>query len=681
MTQTTPTQRAPESPSPRRSGAVDRILGHPLAYLATALLLLAVFGSTFITNPDRVAPTKDPAYYTWRTEALVSEDPETMLEVQGAFDMFAGGYRVAAPVLGGYLREAAGFSSLKVTAFLMVLVPVATALLLGGYAYRQRKDPLIFHVVAIGAASLYLTPPFVGYLDNILCLMFLAAAIWFIGPARDRWGPRIALFIFLLLAGFTHPTTLVIFCLILGAMAVVRLLFRRFDLRSVLRDDGPTLLTAFAAAVVTVLIWQIGLWGTSASLGEAALPPPYGSSFFVDRMVLWIDAMRPALNGPLFLIGIVGVLAMGRRWAEDDLSRLSIVWLAPLIGAFGFLAGIAYPYYRFFNTTLAWVLFVGLGGYFLIRFFLDRAGQTMFAVGAVVVTLAVGFIFATNLADGFSVQGWNDPNKGWLAPQTRADLDALRGALDENVSRDTPVVFVIDDEDASFQIWGHTKLSGNTSRYGLPREQIDQAYIYLGSFESFLEGEPTARGEETYDDLSPALLDESDRAIEAAGEEPVVVIASAFNTSGANAEIATRERQAAEAGEGQVWVLHEGEVTTLDGEPVAGGERVLNETADDPGPLHIVFVLVALALLLVPGVLALRGVLPDAEFPEALALAPALAMALLALAGVIVLAVLRSPFSTPVAWASAVVAAAAGAALWFFTRRPARESGRGPAQA
>jgi len=678
MTQTTPNQPAPERPSPRRSGAVDRILGHPLAYLATALLLLAVFGSTFITNPDRVAPTKDPAYYTWRTEALVSEDPGTLLDVQGAFDMFAGGYRVAAPVLGGFLREAAGFSSLKVTAFLMVLVPVATALLLGGYAYRQRKDPLIFHVVAIGAASLYLTPPFVGYLDNILCLMFLAAAIWFLGPARETWGPRIALFIFLLLAGFTHPTTLVIFCLILGAMAVVRLLFRRFDLRSVLRDDGPTLLTAFAAAVVTVLIWQIGLWGTSASLGEAALPPPYGSSFFVDRMVLWLDAMRPALNGPLFLIGIVGVLAMGRRWAEDDLSRLTIVWLAPLAGAFGFLAGIAYPYYRFFNTTLSWVLLVGLGGYFLIRFFLDRTGQTLFAVGAAVVTLAVGFIFATNLADGFSVQGWNDPNKGWLAPQTRADLDALRGALDENVSRDTPVVFVIDDEDASFQIWGHTKLSGNTSRYGLPREQIDQAYLYLGSLESFLGGEPTTRGEETYDDLSPALLDESDRAIEASGEEPVVVIASAFNVSGANAEIATRERQASEAGEGQVWVLHDGEVTTLDGEPVAGAP---DASPDDPGPLHILLVLVALALLLVPGVIALRGVLPDAEFPEALALAPALSMALLALAGVVVLALLRSPFSTPVAWASAVVAAVAGAALWFFTRRPARESGRGPAQA
>ena len=667
---------------------MDRVLGHPLAYLATAVLLLAVFGSTFITNPDRVAPTKDPAYYTWRTEALASEDPGTLLDLQGAFDMFAGGYRVAAPILGGYLREAAGFSSLKVTAVLMAVVPVITALLLGGFAYRQRKDPLIFHLVAIGAASLYLTPPFVGYLDNILCLMFLAAAIWFIGPAREGWGARIAFLMFLLLAGFTHPTTLVIFCLVLGAIAVVRLLFRRFDLRSVIRDDGPMLATAFASAVVTVLIWQIGLWGEPASLGEAALPPPYGSSFFVDRMVLWLDAMRPALNGPLFLIGLVGMLAATRRrWAEDDLSRLTIVWLAPLAGAFGFLAGIAYPYYRFFNTTLSWVLLVGLGGYYLIRFFLDRAGKTIYAVGAVVMTIAVGFIFATNFADGFSVQGWNDPNKGWLSPQTRTDLDALRGALTENVSRDTPVVFVIDDEDASFQIWGHTKLSGNTSRYGLPRGQVDQAYIYLGSLEGFLVGEPTTRGEETYDDLSPALLEESDRGIAISGEEPVVVVASAFNTSGANAEIATRERQASEGGEGQIWVLHDGEVTTLDGETVPGGEprfEALNEDAaeaDDPGPLHVVLVVLAIALLLVPGLIALGAVLPAPEFPEALALVPALSMALLSLAGVIVLAVIRSPFSTPVAWASAAVAALGGAALWFFFGRPARESGRRPARA
>ena len=46
---------------------------------------------------------------------------------------------------------------------------------------------------------------------------------------------------------------------------------------------------------------------------------------------------------------------------DDELARVSIVWLAPLVGLFGFVGGLTYPYYRFFNTTLAWVLLVGVG--------------------------------------------------------------------------------------------------------------------------------------------------------------------------------------------------------------------------------------------------------------------------------------------------------------------------------
>ena len=41
----------------------------------------------------------------------------------------------------------------------------------------------------------------------------------------------------------------------LGAMAAARLLYRRLDLRSVIADDGPLLLTAGAAAVMTAAIW------------------------------------------------------------------------------------------------------------------------------------------------------------------------------------------------------------------------------------------------------------------------------------------------------------------------------------------------------------------------------------------------------------------------------------------
>ncbi|MFN2489623.1 MAG: hypothetical protein ABR529_07780 [Actinomycetota bacterium] len=652
MADTKVTERVHLEGGGRTPGRARGLLGHPLAFLATALILLTLFGWTFVANPDRVAPTKDPAYYTWRTEALISEDPVTLLEIRGAFDMFAGGYRVAAPVIGGFLRQVAGISSLHSTAFLMVIVPVVTALLLAGFAYRNRRDPLIFHAVAFGTASLYLTPPFVGYLDNILCLFFLAAAIWFIGPARDSLAARSALLLFLVLAGFTHPTTLAIFCLTLGAIAFVRLLFRRFDLRSVVRDDGPMLATAFAAGVVTYLVWTVGIWGESASLGEAALPPPYGSGFFVERMLLWIKAMRPALNAPLFLVGLVGVIVTARRWFEDSLAMVSIVWLLPLGGLFGFLAGIAYPYYRFFNTTLAWVLLVGVGAYLLLRLFLDLARRGGIAVLALLGVAAIIAIFATNLSAGFDQAGWNDPSKGWISAQTRRQLDLLRAALGGD---ERPVVFVIDDETSTFQIWGFTKLAGNTSRYALPHGHIDQGYLYLGSLQSFLDGEPTLRGEATYDKLSPELLANAEEGIDESGEEPIVVVASAFNATGANAEIAAAAEPVDAAEE--VWIVNDNGVIT------PGGPSLAGDTVErsDAGGLHVLRVLGALALLLVPGALAFRRFVPGGTFAEALGMVPALSTALLGLVGMVVLALARAPFSSGPAWVALLITAVLGA--------------------
>jgi hypothetical protein len=652
MTASTLTRRAPESAS-REARRDDAFLGRPLAFLATALVLLTIFGWTFWTNTGRVAPTKDPAYYTWRTEVLISEDPATLLEIEGPNGMFAGGYRVAAPVIGGLLRHVAGVSSLSVTVFLMVGTPVLTALLLAGFAYRHRRDPLLFHAVAFASAGLFLTPPFVGYLDNVLCLMFLAAALHFIGPARDSWAARLALGSLLLLSGLTHPTTLVIFCGVLGIIAGARLLVRRFNLRSVLRDDGPMLLSAFAACVVTLAIWTLGVWGRSTSLSESALPPPYGSDFFVDRMVLWIEAMRPVLNGPLLAIGLVGLLLAGRRAAEDDLARVSVLWLAPLVGLFGFVAGLAYPYYRFFNTTLAWVLLVGVGAWLVMRFFVHVSSKGGAARIALLGVVAVAIALATNVTVGLEKSGWTNLNSQWLSEQERRDLDALRLSLAAE-SRDRQVVFVIDDEPSRpFQIYGFSKLSGNTSRYGLPHGQIDRGYLYLGSLESYLAGMPTTRGEETYDDLSRDFL--ADVELGRTSEGPIVVVAEVFNPAGPNSELLAADASEIDARGQEVWLVRDGTVTSSS--TPQGARDVQTTSAVAPaGAGHLLRVAGGLLLLVLTGVLALRWLLPDATFAEGLGLAPVLATGLLTITGFVVLAVIRSPFSAGPAWISCAIA-------------------------
>ena len=635
-----------------------RGLGSPWAFLATGLILLAIFGATFFTNPDRPAAADDPAYYTWRTEALISNEPDAMLGIHGPLDMYSSGYRVTTPVVGGLIRRIADVGPLTPTIVLAVGLRVLIPMLLAGFAYRHRKDPLIWHAVAFGSASLLVTPPFAGYLDNVMTLLFLTAALYFIEPSRTQWPARIAFFILLLLPGLTHPTTLAIFYVVLGAMAVVRLIFRRFDLRSVIRDDGPMLGTAFLAAIATYAIWKIGIWGESASLSEAALPPPAGADFFKTRLGDWVAAMRPALNGPLFLVGLIGVLAAGRRAAEDELTRVSVVWLAPLVGVLGAVAGLTYPYYRFFNTTLAWVLLVGVGAYFLARFFLDVARRGGAGVIAVLGLVAIAFVLAGNFKAGLDQTHWNDPSDAWIKPDQRADLDALKAFLfADPETAERPIVFVADDEAAEpVRIYGFAKLVGNVSRYGVPGELQDRTAYYLGSLENFLAGKPTDR-DDYYRSLSEASLDDAQSVGAELSRSPLVVVADVFNQTGSNADLP--EPQDTSSDGADVIFLDNGGVRDAS----ASDAITMFAPEDPPSPVGNIFrAILGIILLLIPGFLAVRLLLPEAETGEMLAMVPVLGISLLALVTIVQLAITGSPLTSGQAWMALIVSVIISAA-------------------
>jgi hypothetical protein len=652
MATSTLTERAHVPPGSVPGSKVDRWFGHPIAFLVTTAILLLIFGWTFVADPGRPAPADDPAYYTWRTEALVENDPETLLDMTGPLDMYSGGYRVTTPVIAAYFREMGGAAILTPTSLLAVGLRVVIPLLLAGFAYRQRRDPLIFHPVALGSASLLLTPPFGGYLDNVLTLFFLAASLFFIEPARRSWPARVVFAGLLVLSGMTHPTTLAIFCVVLGAMAAVRWWFRGFDLRSVLRDDGPVLASAFASAVVTYLIWKVGIWGQSAPLSDAALPPPADADFFKTRLGGWLTAMRPALNGPLFLIGAAGLLAAGRRAAEDELARVAIIWLAPLAGIFGFLAGVAYPYYRFFNTTLAWILLVGAGIYFAARWFIGVAGRGGTARLALAGVVALAVVVGTNFSSGLEQSHWNDSADAWLKPAQRLELEPLRAALLDE-PEDTPVVFVVDDAaPEEVRIYGFAKLAGNVTRYAVPGAMQDLTGYYLGSLDSYLAGEPSERGDDDYyRELSEASLQDVEEVTARSDREPIVIVPSVFNTTGSNAGLVE---------DGGIRVAG-GETQPIVPDPLAGeGEGSI---------LRIVVMLGLLALLAVPGWLVTKAVLPDARLSDALGLVPALAAALLAVTGVIVLAVARSPFGAALEWAAYALALVLAGLLFLRGRR------------
>jgi hypothetical protein len=468
----------------------------------------------------------------------------------------------------------------------------------------------------------------------------------------------------MLLAGVTHPTTLAFFVLTLFFIAAARLVFRKLALRSVLRDDGPMLLTAVLAAICTYAIWKVGIWGPSESLSEAALSPPYSSGFFIGRMMLWVAAMRPALNGVLFAIGAIALLAVGRGMVEDELPRISLGWLLPLVGLFGFVGGLTYPYYRFFNTTMAIPLLIGVGAYFALRLMFDWIERGGVGLAGIVGVLAVVFVLVTNFSTGLMKSGWTKPGNQWIDIDQRKQLSLLRGQLEAGVDPARPVVFVIDEETSTFQIWGFTKLSGNTSRFGLPRGQIDKGYLYLGSLDNYLAGRPTLReGQETYNKVSRATARGTQHVAEVSGRDPLVVVVQSFNATASNADVASG-RTRPPAG-GNVWVVNDHGLTKYsDGRRVGDVPLAAASTSsDDGGLLHILRIAGALLLLALPGWLAFRFFVPGGGFALGLGMVPALASAILTFVGTIALAVARSPFSGAVMWISVIVSILLAAAL------------------
>ena len=278
----------------------------------SALILLA-YGWTFLLDPSISAPTRDPAWYTWRANVLMNARPSLIVEEWGPFSMFSGGYRVSVPLLGALLTRVAGTDLYTFSGMMMVGMPLLTGLALGAFAYQVHRDRLLFLIVVGVTSVLSMTTPYVGYLDNTTILFILSAALAFVPAARTSWGARVALFLLALVGALTHPTTCVIFGAALFAAFCVHLLTSRFRLAEALRADAHYLWPIGIGMIVGLALWLVGPWGVTSSLADAALPPPYTQEVFEKRLWGWIDSLRPPITVPLLLVGLAWLVVRARR--------------------------------------------------------------------------------------------------------------------------------------------------------------------------------------------------------------------------------------------------------------------------------------------------------------------------------------------------------------------------------
>jgi MFS family permease len=380
------------------------LLGSWWAIALTAVALGLSLGWRFLADPSLSAPTRDPAWYTWRAQVILDADPNRVVQDWGPNGLFAAGYRVSVPVLGALLQRVAGIDRYTFSTLFMVGIPVFAGLALAAAFYRSRRDPAVIHMAMLAAVALFMSTPYIGYLDNATVLFLLCLTIPFLHEARTSWGARTALFLIGMAAAFTHPTTCVIFGGILLSVFGWHFLTSRFSFGSALKSDGPMLMSVGFGMIAGLSCWVIGIWGSSASLAEAALPPPYTAAFFAARLREWTLSMQPIVIVPFIVVAIASTILRARRYAKpartEDLA--SIWWLLAFAGALTVITGKAIPYYRFMNASAAPMALVGLGSFAAIHwFFTDRAPSKW--VGWAGVGLAVwgalGFVIPKVLTD------------------------------------------------------------------------------------------------------------------------------------------------------------------------------------------------------------------------------------------------------------------------------------------
>lgn len=669
----------PAAPETRVSPSVRRLLGEesspsPLRSVFAPLAALAVIIAwlvPFVGVSSAAPPGADVAWYTWRAEVLTAFPPGVLVSMDGPLGVFGGGYRVATPLFAGLLGQVAGMDRFTVSIVLVAVRQALVAMALGSAAYRFWPDPLLFAVTTLFAGGLLFARPFLGAVDNMVTLLLVAAALWFVGR-RDHAAVA-AVFLLVLVAFFSHPPVAALFVMALLAAAGIRAVLER-GVRGALREDGPVVAAAVAATAVATVLWWAGLWGPGRSFADAFHLAPIPTELWRRAVPDQLLALGPGLVIPLALIGGAVVLLARRPLAEQALPRVLLGWLLPLLGLAGALVGLRYPFKRAVTGTLAPVLLASVGMWTLPRALIRGAGlrvsrEARIALGAAGIVLAIAALaFTWRL--GLSQYQDLPP---WMTPERRSALAAASAYMEE---RPGTAVFIAaaSPRMAPNRIWGEIwRGDWSLVRAGLPAHQIPFTHLFLGSVQDFLEGRSTVTGNATLDLVSEASLEEIDRAL--AGREPVVFLIVDMNLHLGNVRNLEAE-QIVVLGSDLVLLTGPGLSPPDDGAVRAArvaGFQASGRLASAPPlfaePLRLARAALGLALVLVvPGLLAGRwfGV---RGLPAALGVVPAISLAMNVASGLILLALLRRPLDPAMAWSTVGLAAAAGGVLLWLARR------------
>ena len=87
------------------------------------------------------------------------------------------------------LQRVAGIDRYTFSTLFMVGIPLLAGLALAAAFYRSRRDPVVIHMAMLAAVALFMSTPYIGYLDNATVLFLLCLTLPFLHE-RARRGAR-----------------------------------------------------------------------------------------------------------------------------------------------------------------------------------------------------------------------------------------------------------------------------------------------------------------------------------------------------------------------------------------------------------------------------------------------------------------------------------------------------------
>lgn len=454
-----------------------------VALVAVAVVVVAICFLSVYPGSRSVPHGADTPTYVWRLRLVAEEGIDALPTYEGSHLLNGNADRPGLPVAYAMLRgvgapEAWDFSYVFPAAMASITGLASVAIGRRGLGEWTTGAPLAVVVVGVSVPLVFAAN---GKFAEMMASGLLLAGVAGVGPALH--GSRsaqvgVALCVTAAWGSQWGVTALIGSALLLGTVACIALaptsLFGGSGRAHIFARLGVIVLASVAGGVFVVVL----------SPGRPQLPLGVLPSIVAENLERQVPSY---LWSPLLPLAALGCGLVARRRGRSALSlAVLLAWAAvPLAGAAWNLVATDVPLYRLLSSALPLPVLAAAGVVGVARPVRGRGG-TVRAAAAILV--AVGLSTALVL-DALDVWRTRAPT---TSPSVASRFHELATVLEEE---DGPIILAVDrrvSEDAAATGYG-TVAALRRFRAALPADLIDETTVYLGDPDVLLAGRPSFR--------------------------------------------------------------------------------------------------------------------------------------------------------------------------------------------